>query len=489
MTTPEPPHADRHDIFHLRRFARHWGTTVHAGATAAATTWQKPHRIHLYFQVLVAIVIGILLGYFYPALGEQMKPLGDGFIKLIKMMIGPIIFCTVVHGISGMEDMKKVGRVGLKALIYFEVVTTAALIVGLVIVNVLQPGVGMNVDVATIDTKAIQVYTTKAGQQSTVDFLMHIIPNTIVGAFADGDLLQVLLFSVLFAFAVSLAGERGKPVLILIEGISQALFNIIGFIMRLAPIGAFGAMAFTIGKYGLGTLFSLGKLMAAFYATCLVFIFVVLGLAAWFSGFSIWKFIKYIKEELLIVLGTSSSESVLPRMMTKLEKLGCRKSVVGLVIPTGYSFNLDGTCIYLTMAAIFLAQATNTDLTLWQQLGIIIILLLTSKGAAGVTGSGFIVLAATLATVGSIPVASIALILGVDRFMSEARALTNLIGNGVATLVVSKWEDALDEKQMAREFGAGAGREMDVPEQVTPEWNTQLAGERVRSGAGLGQTY
>jgi aerobic C4-dicarboxylate transport protein len=420
--------------------------------------------------VLIAIAVGIALGYFYPAIGEQMKPLGDGFIKLIKMLIGPIIFCTVVHGIAGMEDLKKVGRVGLKALIYFEVVTTLALVVGLVIVNVLQPGSGMNVDVATIDTKSIQVYTTKAGQQSTVDFLMHIIPNTIVGAFAEGDLLQVLLFAVLFAFAVSILGERGKPVVQLIDSISQALFTIVGFIMRLAPIGAFGAMAFTIGKYGLGTLFSLGKLMAAFYATCLVFIFVVLGAAAWLSGFSIWKFIRYIKEELLIVLGTSSSESVLPRMMSKLEKLGCRKSVVGLVIPTGYSFNLDGTCIYLTMAAIFLAQATNTELTLWQQLGIIVILLLTSKGAAGVTGSGFIVLAATLATVGSIPVASIALILGVDRFMSEARALTNLIGNGVATVVVSKWEDALDEKQLARELDRSAevATDADDPVIATP---------------------
>jgi aerobic C4-dicarboxylate transport protein len=437
------------------------GTT--AGAVALL---RRVFHVHLYVQVLIAIVIGVLLGYFYPQVGEQMKPLGDGFIKLIKMLIAPIIFCTVVHGIASMEDLKKVGRVGLKALIYFEVVTTLALIVGLIIVNLLQPGGGMNVDARTIDTRSIQIYTNKAGQQGTVEFLMHIIPNTIVGAFAEGEILQVLFFAILFAFAVSMLGERGKPVLTVIDVISHTLFNIVGFVMKLAPIGAFGAMAFTIGKYGLATLVALGKLMAAFYATCLIFIFVVLGAIAWASGFSIWKFIKYIKEELLIVLGTSSSESVLPRMMAKLRNLGCKESVVGLVIPAGYSFNLDGTCIYLTMAAIFLAQATNTDLTLWQQLGIIAILLLTSKGAAGVTGSGFIVLAATLATVGSIPVASIALILGVDRFMSEARALTNLIGNGVATVVVSKWEAALDEKRMQRELDHETDLEAEEPERV-----------------------
>jgi aerobic C4-dicarboxylate transport protein len=384
------------------------------------------------------------------------------------MLIAPIIFCTVVHGIASMEDMKKVGRVGLKALIYFEVVTTLALIVGLVVVNILQPGVGMNVDPRAIDTKSIQVYTTKAGQQSTVDFLMHIIPNTVVGAFAEGEILQVLFFAILFAFALFMLGERGKPVLNFIDIISHSLFNVVGIVMKVAPIGAFGAMAFTIGKYGVGTLLSLGKLMAAFYVTCLIFIFGVLGGIAWLTGFNIWKFIKYIKEELLIVLGTSSSESVLPRMINKLENLGCKESVVGLVIPTGYSFNLDGTCIYLTMAAIFLAQATNTELTIWQQLGIIGILLLTSKGAAGVTGSGFIVLAATLASVGSIPVASIALILGVDRFMSEARALTNLVGNGVATIVVSKWEDALDERRMREHLDHETDLEADAPERTMP---------------------
>jgi aerobic C4-dicarboxylate transport protein len=434
--------------------------------TARAHAPRKPFYTHLYIQVLTAIAIGILLGHFYPSLGEQMKPLGDGFIKLIKMMIAPIIFCTVVHGIASMEDMKKVGRVGLKALIYFEVVTTLALIVGLVVVNVLQPGAGMNVDLGAIDTRSIQVYTTKAGQQSTVEFLMHIIPNTVVGAFAEGEILQVLFFAILFAFGLHMMGERGKPVIALINAVSHGLFNVVGIIMRVAPLGAFGAMAFTIGKYGVVTLLSLGKLMAAFYLTCLLFVFVVLGGIAWFTGFSIWRFIKYIKEELLIVLGTSSSESVLPRMMVKLENLGCKESVVGLVIPTGYSFNLDGTCIYLTMAAIFLAQATNTELTLLQQLGIIGILLLTSKGAAGVTGSGFIVLAATLSSVGSIPVASIALILGVDRFMSEARALTNLVGNGVATIVVSKWEDALDERRLQKHLKKETELEAEEPERV-----------------------
>jgi aerobic C4-dicarboxylate transport protein len=441
---------------------------MQASTAIAASAARKPIYTHLYFQVLTAIVLGVLLGHFYPHLGEQMKPLGDGFIKLIKMLIAPIIFCTVVHGIASMDDLKKVGRVGLKALIYFEVVTTLALLVGLVVVNVLQPGAGMNVDPKAIDTKSIQVYTTKAGQQSTVEFLMNIIPNTVVGAFAEGEILQVLFFAILFAFALFMLGERGKPVLDFIDTISHALFNIVGIIMKVAPIGAFGAMAFTIGKYGIGTLAVLGKLMIAFYVTCLIFIFGVLGGIAWLAGFNIWKFIKYIKEELLIVLGTSSSESVLPRMINKMENLGCKESVVGLVIPTGYSFNLDGTCIYLTMAAIFLAQATNTDLSIWQQLGIIGILLLTSKGAAGVTGSGFIVLAATLASVGHIPVASIALILGVDRFMSEARALTNLIGNGVATVVISKWEDAVDENRLREHLEHETELEADAPEQAMP---------------------
>jgi aerobic C4-dicarboxylate transport protein len=438
-------------------------------ATAAATTgghhsarWYQ----HLYVQVLAAITAGILLGHFYPQLGEQMKPLGDAFIKCIKMIIAPIIFFTVVHGIASMRDMKKVGRVGLKALIYFEVLTTAALIIGLIVINLWKPGAGMNVDLSTVDTKSIAAFTAKAKDQGTVQFLMDIIPSTVVGAFANGEILQVLFFAILFAFGLQALGQHGEGVLRLIDVVSHVFFRIVGVIMKVAPIGAFGAMAFTIGKYGVATLVSLASFMLAFYVTCLLFVFVVLGSVAALSGYSIFKFIRYIKEELLIVLGTSSSESVLPRMIAKMENLGCEKSVVGLVIPTGYSFNLDGTCIYLTMAAIFLAQATGTELTIWQELGIIGVLLLTSKGAAGVTGSGFIVLAATLASVGTIPVASIALILGIDRFMSEARALTNLIGNGVATIVVAKWEGALDEKVLHQRLNQERDAEADDPESV-----------------------
>src|SRR5712691_2522164 len=430
-------------------------------ATAELTTHHRPFFKSLYFQVLTAIVLGVLLGHFYPELGEQMKPLGDAFIKTIKMIIAPIIFCTVVHGIASMQDMKKVGRVGLKALVYFEVLTSLALIVGLIVANTLQPGAAMNVDASTIDTRAIQGFVAKSKEQSTVQFLMDIIPNTVVGAFAQGEILQVLFFAVLFAFGLQMIGERGQIVLGVIDQASHALFAVVSIIMKAAPIGAFGAMAFTIGKYGVVTL-------VAFYLTCVIFIVLVLGAVAWLTGFNIFKFIRYIKEELLIVLGTSSSESVLPRMIAKMENLGCEKSVVGLVIPTGYSFNLDGTCIYLTMAALFLAQATNVDLSFAQQLGIIGVLLLTSKGAAGVTGSGFIVLAATLSSVGHIPVASIALILGVDRFMSEARALTNLIGNGVATVVVSRWEDALDEKRLRRELEHETDLEAGAPEQAMP---------------------
>jgi aerobic C4-dicarboxylate transport protein len=434
--------------------------------TMAAVPGHKPFFKSLYFQVLLAIAAGVLLGHYYPQVGEQMKPLGDAFIKMIKMIIAPIIFCTVVHGIASMQDMRKVGRVGLKALVYFELVTTLALIVGLLVANTLQPGAGMNVDPTTIDTKSIQGFVAKSKEQSTLQFLMDIIPNTVVGAFAQGEILQVLFFAILFAFGLQALGERGKALLSVIDQASHALFGVVGIIMKVAPLGAFGAMAFTIGKYGVGTLVSLAHLMIAFYTTCIIFIVFVLGFFAMVGGFNIFKFIRYIKEELLIVLGTSSSESVLPRMITKMENLGCEESVVGLVIPTGYSFNLDGTCIYLTMAALFLAQATNTDLSLIQQLGIIGILLLTSKGAAGVTGSGFIVLAATLASVGTIPVAGIALILGVDRFMSEARALTNLIGNGVATVVVSKWEDALDQERMRRILNNESSAEADEPERV-----------------------
>ena len=405
----------------------------------------------------------MLLGHFWPETGASMKPLGDGFIKLIKMMIAPIIFCTVVTGIAGMEDMKKVGRVGLKALVYFEVVSTVALVIGLIVVNALAPGAGMNVDVSALDTKALASYTTAAKSQSTVEFLLNVIPGTVVDAFAKGEILQVLLFSLLFGLALASAGEPARPVVTFIEKVSHALFIVVGFIMKLAPIGAFGAMAFTIGKYGIGSLKQLAALMGTFYLTCLLFIFVVLGLIARWAGFSIVRFIVYIKEELLIVLGTSSSESVLPRMMAKMERLGCSKPVVGLVIPTGYSFNLDGTSIYLTMAALFVSQATNTELTLMQQLTILGVLLLTSKGASGVTGSGFIVLAATLSAVPTIPVAGLALILGIDRFMSEARALTNLIGNGVATIVVSKWEKELDHEQMRK------GLERDVETELDEE--------------------
>ena len=412
------------------------------------STLKKPLYKSLYVQVLFAVVVGVLLGNFYPAVGTDMKPLGDAFIKLIKMMIAPIIFCTVVVGIAGMEDMKKVGKTGGLALLYFEVVSTIALIVGLVIVNLVQPGDGMHVDASTIDTKSIAAYTGPGKMESALDFFMHIIPTTVVDAFAKGEILQVLLFAVLFGFALHKFGGRGTLVFDFIEKTSHVLFDIVGIIMKVAPIGAFGAMAFTIGKYGIGSLFSLGKLMGTFYLTCLIFVFVVLGIISKLHGFSVWKFVKYIKEELLIVLGTSSSESVLPRMMEKMEKAGARKSVVGLVIPTGYSFNLDGTSIYLTMAAIFIAQATDTPLDWSHQLTLLAVLLLTSKGAAGVTGSGFIVLAATLSAVGHVPVEGLALILGIDRFMSEARALTNLVGNGVATLVVAKWTGDLDMKQL-----------------------------------------
>ena len=441
--------------------------TIEDRAAAAPSHRRKIYQ-HLYVQVLCAIAFGVLLGYFYPAVGAQMKPLGDMFIQAVKMVIAPIIFCTVVHGVAGMKDMKRVGRVGLKAIIYFEVVTTLALMVGLIIANLWQPGAGMNVDPAAIDAKSIQQFAAKAHEQGALDYLTHIIPATVVSAFAEGEILQVLFFALLFAFALSFLGEPAKPLLRIIELVGRGMFGVVAIIMRAAPVGAFGAMAFTIGKYGVGTLLSLGGLMAGVYATCLIFIFVVLGGIARLCGFSIVSFIRYIKEELLIVLGTSSSESVLPRMIAKLENLGCQESVVGLVIPAGYSFNLDGTCIYLTMAALFLAQATNTDLTLMQQLGIVGVLLLTSKGAAGLTGSGFIVLAATLASVGTIPVASIALILGVDRFMSEARALTNLIGNGVATVVVAKWEGALDEARMLAHLEKETLDEADEPERVLP---------------------
>lgn len=420
----------------------------------------------LYVQVLIAIALGVSLGHFYPSVGADMKPLGDAFIKLIKMIIAPIIFCTIVVGIAGMEDMKKVGKTGGYAVLYFEVVSTFALIIGLIIVNVWAPGSGMNVDPSTLDTKGIDKYVGPGKMQTTTDFLMSIIPTSVVDAFAKGDMLQVLFFSVLFGYALHAFGERGKPVFELVEKLSHILFAIVGVIMKVAPIGAFGAMAYTIGKHGVGSLVQLANLMGAFYLTCVIFILGVLGTIAKVHGFSIIKLIKYIKEELFLVLGTSSSESALPRLMAKMENAGAQKSVVGLVVPTGYSFNLDGTSIYLTMAAVFIAQATNTPLDLQHQITLLVILLLTSKGAAGVTGSGFIVLAATLSAVGTVPVAGLALILGIDRFMSEARALTNFIGNSVATLVVAKWCKALDVERMNAVLNNETDDEAEHPEMV-----------------------
>jgi aerobic C4-dicarboxylate transport protein len=413
---------------------------------------KKPFYKVLYVQVLFAILAGVLMGMYLPTDAVAMKPLGDGFIKLIKMIIAPVIFCTVVAGIAGMQDVKKIGRVGGKALLYFEVVSTFALVIGLIVANVLRPGDGFNADPHTLDTKAIAQFTEKAKTQNTTDFVMNIIPNTFVDAFAKGDILQVLLIAILFGFALSLMGERGKPVTKFIDDIAHVIFGMVNIVMKAAPIGAFGAMAFTIGKYGIASLKPLAALMGSFYLTCFLFVFVVLGAIAKLTGFSITRFISYIKEELLIVLGTSSSESALPSLMRKLEKLGCSKPVVGLVVPTGYSFNLDGTNIYMTMAALFVAQATNTELTLAQELTILGVAMLTSKGASGITGAGFITLAATLAVVPTIPVAGMALILGIDRFMSECRALTNFVGNGVAAVVVSKWEKELDVATLQREL-------------------------------------
>ena len=405
---------------------------------------KRPFYSNLYFQVLVAIGIGIVLGVVSPEKAAAMRPLGDGFIKLVKMLIAPIVFTTVVVGIAHMGEMKDVGRIGLRALVYFEVMSTIALIIGLVVVTVLQPGAGVGFDPATADMSSVAAYTTASQHLSTVDFILNVIPDTIVGGFARGEVLQVLLFSVLFGLALLRLGPRVHRLVEIIEMTSAALFDVVSIIMRLAPLGAFGAMAFTVGRYGLGSLLALGKLMAGVYLTCVFFVFVVLGAIARATGFSLIRFLRYIGEEILIVLGTSSSESALPRIMAKLEHLGCAKPVVGLVVPTGYSFNLDGTSIYMTMAAIFVAQASGVHLSLTQELGILGVLLLTSKGAAAVTGSGFVTLAATLAAFPTIPVAGLTLLLGVDRFMSEARAITNLIGNAVATMVVAKWDGALD---------------------------------------------
>lgn len=434
----------------------------------------KPASRRLYLQVLAAIAVGVALGHFFPHVGEKLKPLGDIFVRLIKMVIAPVIFTTVVSAIAGHGDVKRAGRVGLKALVYFELVSTIALVIGLVVVNLLRPGDGIHASVATLDAKAVEAYATAAKSHGLLDTITELVPLNIVDAIARGDILQILVFSIPFGVAIGRMGERGKPLVQLFDRASHALFGVVAIVMHFAPIGAFGAMAFTIAKYHVGSLLSLGKLMGCFYLTCVLFVIVVLGAMARLGGASIFALIRYLREELLIVLGTSSSESVLPRMIEKLHGLGCERSVVELVIPTGYSFNLDGTSIYLTMAVGFLAQATDTHMSLSQQLAVLGVLLLTSKGAAGVTGSGFITLAATLATTGTLPVASLALILGIDRFMSEARALTNLIGNGVATVLIARWEGALDLAKMKRVLARGA---MEEPgEEALEVWPARDAG-------------
>jgi aerobic C4-dicarboxylate transport protein len=412
----------------------------------------------LWFQVLLATVIGVLLGHYWPTLGEQMKPFGDAFINLVKMIIAPVIFCTVVHGIAGMRDMKRVGRVALKALIYFEVVTTVALVIGLFAVNVWQPGAGMNVDPLAIDTGAVRQYTERAQEQSAAHFLLDIIPATFVGAFAQSNVLQVLLVSILFAVALSMIGERAQPVMDLIEGLSQVFFKIVGFIMWAAPLGAFGSIAFTVGRFGAGSLLALGELILEFYLVCAVFVFVVLAAIARWVGVSLFRLLYYIREEVIIVAATTSSETVLPRIIQKLRALGCEESVVGLVVPTGYSFNLDGTCLYLATVVVFLAQATNTPLDLSHQLVVLSVLLITSKGAAGVAGAAFVVLAATLASLGTVPVASIALVLGIHRIMAEALTFVNLVGNCIATIVVAKWENAVDTEKLHALVGTRTAR-------------------------------
>ena len=403
----------------------------------------------LYVQVLLGILLGGLLGYFQPGLGAQLKPLGDAFVALIKMLIGPIIFATVVVGLAGMGDLRRAGKVGLRALVYFEVVTTLALVVGLVVANVFTPGAGMHADPATLDAKSVAAYATAAQSLGLVDTLLHLIPRTFVAAFVDGDILQVLLVSVLFGLALNRLGEHGRPVQNLLNEVARVFFGMVALVTTFAPLAAAGAMAFTVGKFGAGALTQLAQLMLCVYLTCAVFIFVVLGAIAHAAGFSLRKVLRLIKDELLLVVGTSSSETALPGLMAKMEQVGCARPTVGLVVPAGYSFNLDGTCIYLTLAALFVAQATDTPMSLGQQLGLLGVLLITSKGAAGVTGSGFITLAATLATTGGIPVAGIALILGVDRFLSEARAVTNFIGNAVGTLVVSRWNGDYDASKGA----------------------------------------
>ena len=419
---------------------------------ASPSSARKPWYRILYVQVLIAVALGIFVGWQFPDLGTSLKPLGDGFIKLIKMLIAPIIFCTVVHGVASMKDLKKLGRVGVKTLFYFEVVSTLALVIGLVVVNVLKPGVGFNIDPKTLDPAQTQSYVQNAQHLTTAEFLLNIIPSTFLGAFVSGDLLQVLLVSLLAAFAISALGERGAPVLHVIDRASEIFFGVMRLVVKVAPIGAFGAMAFTIGSYGLGSLTKLIALMGGFYLTASLFVVIVLGGIARWCGFSIFKFLSFIKDEIFLVIGTSSSETALPGMIDKMKRLGCAPATVGLVIPTGYSFNLDGTNIYMAMAAVFLAQATNTPLDLSQQIGLLLIAMITSKGASGVTGAGFITLAATLAAVPSIPIASLALLIGIDRFMSECRAVTNLIGNGVATVAISRWEGEVTGERLNAEM-------------------------------------
>lgn len=406
---------------------------------------KSPWYSHLYFQVLIAITAGALIGHFNPALGESLKPLGDAFIKIVKMVIGPVIFLTIVTGIAGMSDLKTFGRATAKAFAYFLTFSTLALIIGLIVANVVQPGAGMNIDPASLDTTKVADFAAKAHETTIVGFLTAIIPDTVASAFVDGNILQVLFFSITFGIALFLVGDKGKPVVDLLESLSHGFFRLVAILMKAAPIGAFGAFAFTIGKYGIGSLVHLATLVACFYLTSALFVVVVLGLVARFNGFSIFRLIAYLKTELFLVLGTSSSESALPSLMDKMERAGCAKPIVGLVIPTGYSFNLDGTNIYMTLAALFIAQATGVHLSLGDQLLLLGVAMISSKGAAGVTGAGFITLAATLSVMPSVPVAGMALILGIDRFMSECRAITNFIGNAVATIVVARWEGALDK--------------------------------------------
>lgn len=406
----------------------------------------------LYFQVLVGIIAGIILGYVNPKLGIELKPLGDLFIKLIRMLLAPIIFASVVVGIARMGNIREAGRVGLKAILYFEILSTLALVIGMVVINILKPGVGMNIDASQIDTASITSYTTAAQHSTLTEFFMNLVPNSVVGAFAQGEMLQIILFSILFAIALTHLGGKATPLVDILDIFLHGMFGVVKIVMYVAPIGAFGAIAFTIGRYGIGTLASFGQLMVAVYATCLLFVVFVLGAVMRLCGLSLWSFLKYIKDEILIVFGCASTEAVLPRMLMKLETMGCEKSVVGLVLPTGYAFNADGTAIYLTMAAIFVAQATNVNLTVWDQLVILGVMLLTSKGSAGVAGAGFVALAATLASMHKIPVSGLVLLLGIDRILNEARAVTNLIGNGVATIAIARWEGRLDVRQAKKSF-------------------------------------